>query len=687
MFRIPKNILLIFILFLSTAILFIDIFTFYSQLQITFLENLREFFILLMALFWFLLIKRQQLTKLSLKRQLLYLALLISANYLAATFLSLVLNPVYSRPFPPTYQSLSAIVYATLISMVAIITLIPSFLILKELFFYKPRRRTRLYLNGFITLLLVASVGAFIQKSSVLQFSFQPEVMAFYLALLAAVPLLFHNDWLTYLPRKEKLLYFFLGGVVFLETSFLFDAALDPHLAAYSISLATFTFGLWLVLLFYLMFAEFKLMLFLPTAKAFDRKIKEVNSLYNLARTLNTELEPERLHQLITQLTARVLESQSTWLEIYDDSRQNLKVVSSINLTREQLAHNPFHEKGGLNQILIREGRPLLINDLAQHREFRRILHWKRDARALIAAPLFSNRGQLMGILYATKPRPFGFDVDDVSLIEGFANQAAIALENAQLLQESIQRERLEQELKIAREVQLKLLPQTMPQVKGLQVVSYSLTAYEVGGDFYDFFQFNDGDFGLVIGDVSGKGTSAAFYMAEFKGVIQTLARTLNNPLELAIHANAVIYRNMERRSFVSAVFGKYDPRRGLFQFVRAGHTPVIYCQAATSNIQCLQPAGLGIGLDKGTIFNRITEVYTIPLLPQDVLFLYTDGLTEARNPQGEEFGEERLQQLLASSGSDSVHRLKEKIFDTVMDFIQNTPLHDDLTYVILKKQ
>ncbi|NOX36519.1 MAG: SpoIIE family protein phosphatase [Calditrichaeota bacterium] len=687
MLRIPKNILIVFILFLSIAILFIDIFTYYSQLQIPALENLREMFILLMAFFWFLLIKKQKFSEFSLKKKLFYLAMLISANYLVATFLSIVLNPLYSRMFPPRYQSLSAIIYATLISIVAIVTLIPSFLILKELFFYKPRRRTRLYLNSFVFLLLFASIGAFIQKSSVLQFSYQPEVLAFYLALAVATPLLFHNDWLTYLPRKEKLLYFFLGGLVFVETSFLFDAAFDPHLAAYSISLATFTFGLWLVLLLYLMIAEFKLMIYLPTAKAFDRKIKEVNSLYNLARTLNTELEPERLHQLITQLTARVLESQSTWLEIYDEKAHTLKVVSHINLSPTQLANNPFHVNDGLNRILIKEGRPLLLNDLAQHREFRHILKWKRDARALIAAPLFSNRGQLMGILYATKPRPFGFDVDDVSLIEGFANQAAIALENAHLLQESIQRERLEQELKIAREVQLKLLPQTMPEVEGLQVVSYSLTAYEVGGDFYDFFQFADGNFGLVIGDVSGKGTSAAFYMAEFKGVIQTLARTLDDPLELAIRANEIIYRNMERRSFVSAVFGKYDQRRQQFQFVRAGHTPVIYCQAATAEVQFLQPSGLGIGLDSGDIFTRVTRIEQISLLPQDILFLYTDGLTEARNPHGEEFGEERLQQLLAQCRNENLHRMKEIVFDRVMDFIQNTPLHDDLTYVILKKR
>jgi len=390
---------------------------------------------------------------------------------------------------------------------------------------------------------------------------------------------------------------------------------------------------------------------------------------------------------LITQLTARVLESQSTWLEIYDEKTHHLKVVSYINLSETQLANNPFHVKSGLNRLLIQEARPLLVNDLAQHREFRPILKWKRDARALIAAPLFSNRGQLMGILYATKPRPFGFDVDDVSLIEGFANQAAIALENAHLLQESIQRERLEQELKIAREVQLKLLPQTMPEVEGLQVVSYSLTAYEVGGDFYDFFQFADGNFGLVIGDVSGKGTSAAFYMAEFKGVIQTLARTLENPLALAIRANEIIYHNMERRSFVSAIFGKYDKQLQQFQFVRAGHTPIIHCPAATAAVQFLQPPGLGIGLDRGHIFNRITRMLQLPLLPDDILFLYTDGLTEARNPLGEEFGEQRLQTLLAQCRNENLPRMKEIVFDRVMDFIQDTPLHDDLTYVILKKQ
>jgi serine phosphatase RsbU (regulator of sigma subunit) len=193
---------------------------------------------------------------------------------------------------------------------------------------------------------------------------------------------------------------------------------------------------------------------------------------------------------------------------------------------------------------------------------------------------MFSNRGQLIGILYATKSREYNFDIDDVTLLEGIANQAAIAYENVTLLEESIERGRLEQELKIAREVQLNLLPQVIPKVVNFEIDAFCRTAYEVGGDYYDFFTYADGKTGFIIGDVSGKGTSAALYMAEFKGIIQTLAKIHKTPNSLAIATNDIIYPHIERRSFISAIFGKINEKKNSISFSRAGHPhPVLHSE------------------------------------------------------------------------------------------------------------
>jgi serine phosphatase RsbU (regulator of sigma subunit) len=279
----------------------------------------------------------------------------------------------------------------------------------------------------------------------------------------------------------------------------------------------------------------------------------------------------------------------------------------------------------------------------------------------------------------------YGFDIEDVSLLEGFANQAVVALENVNLLEISLKKERMEQELKIAREVQLKLLPQKTPQIKGFDLDSYFITAYEVGGDYFDFIQFGDGNHGIVIGDVSGKGTSAAFYMAEFKGVIQTLAKTFTNPKELACQANQIFYSHIERRLFVSAIVGKYIPKKKTFEFIRAGHNPLLYSTNRNSAPTFIQPKGLAIGLDSGKKFDDIIQQETIQLNPDDTLVLFTDGLPEARNEKGEEFGDERLCQVIRENHNLTAAQIKETVLEEIMNFVGETPLHDDLTFIVMK--
>ncbi|MBN2365218.1 MAG: SpoIIE family protein phosphatase, partial [Calditrichaeota bacterium] len=325
------------------------------------------------------------------------------------------------------------------------------------------------------------------------------------------------------------------------------------------------------------------------------------------------------------------------------------------------------------------------INDIPHHRQFRTILEWKSDARSILGAPMFSNRGQLMGILYATKAKEYTFDIDDVSLIQGVANQAAIAMENASLLKESIERERMEQELKIARDVQLKLLPQILPKIENFDLEAFCLSAYEVGGDYYDFFYYADGYPGLIIGDVSGKGTSAALYMAEFKGIIQTLAKHHKTPYSLTCDINKTLYPNIERHTFISAIVAKIDPKKEKIIFARAGHTPVLFCSKKINEPQNILTRGIGIGLDKGEKFNSILEEYSLSLQGNGTMILYTDGVTEARNSEGSEFGEERLASLLKECNGYKAEEIKERLVNSVVNFCGSTPLHDDMTFIILQ--
>lgn len=688
MTKIPLKIVYILVPVLFLLIFAIDVFSYFGGVAFTFLIDLKEIIVVLLVLAWLLIHKRfAKLQSLTLKQKLWHLTIFLSLNYVVYFVLNLFNHPEFTPEFPNQYQSFGGIIDANFGAVLAFTTLIPTLMIIRDLVFAKQKRTTKLYFNLFIAFTVLTSISVFVTKQPFFKFTSQTvfnEIFIF-CTLFMILLLSFRNDWITYLPRKDKILYFTVGIIVFLEIIALPDYVYRQSFSAYSLMLYTFTNIIALMLLIYGSFAMLKLLFHLPTAKAFDRKLREVNSLYDLSRTLNSELNFKKLTQLITQLTARVLESNSTWLQLYDQETKQLEIVSHINLSQSQILNNPFSELTGLNADLIQKKRALLINDITQHKPSQELRKWKKDIRAFIAAPLFSNRQQLMGIIYATKTQFYGFDIEDVSLLEGFANQAAIALENVNLLEASIKKERLEQELTIAREVQLKLLPQRIPEIKNCELDSYFITAYEVGGDYFDFVQFGDGHYGVVIGDVSGKGTSAAFYMAEFKGVVQTLAKTFTNPKELACHANQIFFSHIERRLFVSAIVGKFIPDKKVFQFIRAGHNPVLYSSNHQSKPSFVQPAGLAIGLDSGKKFNQIIQMESMKLVSGDALVFFTDGLPEARNANGEEFGEERLCQVLHGNQSLNASEIKECILDEIMGFVGETPLHDDLTFIVMK--
>jgi serine phosphatase RsbU (regulator of sigma subunit) len=210
-------------------------------------------------------------------------------------------------------------------------------------------------------------------------------------------------------------------------------------------------------------------------------------------------------------------------------------------------------------------------------------------------------------------------------------------------------------------------------------------TATEVGGDYYDFFNQKTNSIGLVIGDVSGKGTSAAFYMAETKGIIQSLSSTYSSPKEILKSTNKILYNSLERKSFISLIVATINTRKKELIFSRAGHSPVVYYNAASGETSKLEPAGLAVGLDSGKNFDRILEEQTLKYGKGDVFVFYTDGLTEARSIENEEFGEERLCESVRKYGHLNAQEMDEKIIDDIMEFLHGTKLQDDLTMIILK--
>jgi serine phosphatase RsbU (regulator of sigma subunit) len=299
----------------------------------------------------------------------------------------------------------------------------------------------------------------------------------------------------------------------------------------------------------------------------------------------------------------------------------------------------------------------------------------------MIAVPLMSHNG-LIGILYARKEMPFGFVKDDVEVISAFADQATVAIENSRLIKSSLERERLMRDILLAQEMQRKLLPQSVPSLSGLDIEAVSTPAFEVGGDYYDFMQLGAQKVGLIVGDVSGKGVSAAFYMSEVKGVFQALGRLHSSPREFMVRAHESLADSIDKHSFVSLLYVILDVQTGRLQVARAGHCPLLHI--SPDGARYVRPGGMGIGLGDLRTFETAIEEETVRLSPGDVCVLFTDGLTEARRGS-DEFGYDRLQMLGTRIRSVSALEGREEIIGAVRTFTGNQPNHDDLTVVVVK--
>ena len=280
---------------------------------------------------------------------------------------------------------------------------------------------------------------------------------------------------------------------------------------------------------------------------------------------------------------------------------------------------------------------------------------------------------------------------DQLGELAGSFNSMTASIED--LLRQAAEKKRLEEELRIAHEIQMSLLPQGPLRMPGLSVTALCVPARDVGGDYYDFLPLDGHRLGVLIADVSGKGTSAALYMAELKGLVLSLSQIHTSPRELLIAANSIIAEHLDARSFITMTYAVLDLRARTMTYARAGHTPLIYVPgrdgvaAAPGHAKILAPDGLVLGLkiDGGEMFARLLQEDTIPLCAGDLYLFFTDGISEAMNAHDDCFGEQRLGQLVESHAHLPSDELRERVLREISAFVGDAPQHDDMTMILLK--
>jgi sigma-B regulation protein RsbU (phosphoserine phosphatase) len=238
----------------------------------------------------------------------------------------------------------------------------------------------------------------------------------------------------------------------------------------------------------------------------------------------------------------------------------------------------------------------------------------------------------------------------------------------------------MEQELQLGREIQSRLLPQPPVDIVGTHLAALSLPCYEVGGDYYDFLELPDGDIGLAIGDVSGKGVSAALIMSSVQAALRVAAPIEDDLAELVSRLNALIYRSAHGRKYATFFFGRYSPSTGLLRYVNAGHNPPFV--VVDGQMEELSSSGKPIGIFPESTYQEMTT----ELPPGSTLFLYTDGLNEAADPDDEEFGMTRLRELFAQPQS-STAETPARILEAITRFERGARAADDKTIVVMRRE
>lgn len=594
---------------------------------------------------------------------------------------------VYELPLRTYYHALVITVVAALMGILVL-------LIIRQLVFCKQRRGTAGKFRWLILFFIFYLAYVYFKGENLLVSSGEVKgnstlgwVILFILVCLIVVNS-FRASWINFLNKNQKfacmwggfILIPAAGGLLwqFRESGIIYS--FSPVIGSFLQLVALFAF-------MYVCVSFLAVLLHLPTAGLFDKKIREVASLHELSRNVGSLFDQEELAVKITQLTANVTECDFCWLEMLENTGRRLSVVSSQNLSEEEIAKINEHKEGNVSTWVLANQEAVSINVVSKDSRTQFLKNWrKRNVGSLLAVPLIFT-DETRGVLIAGKAEAFGFEEDDRSILQAFANQATVFLENARLFQESLDKERFQEELKVAHAAQMKLLPIKMPGIHNLQLDATCITANEVGGDYYDFIELDDGRIGIVIGDVSGKGPSAAFYMAEIKGIIESYAQIYDSPKILLQKVNETVYANFDRKTFISVIYAVLDPGNKTIIFGRAGHCPLLYYHMAKGAHEFLQPSGIGLGLDGGAIFNRTLVEKKLRLKSGDVLLFFTDGVIEARNEQNEEFQENRLAQALAAVAGHSASEIKSGLVNNIDHFVGRQNRHDDLSFIILKAE
>jgi serine phosphatase RsbU (regulator of sigma subunit) len=401
------------------------------------------------------------------------------------------------------------------------------------------------------------------------------------------------------------------------------------------------------------------------------------------SRKLVTIFDFKELKEMVVDVLKKEMLVENVYLCVADHNKsEKLKKSEYILFSddpQEEKTYS-FNKSDPLIPILKEKTRPVLLGDLGMTKEKSLLFSLLSKLEVFLVVPMIS-QDELVGFIgLSRKTTRFRYSYEDITLLGVLANQMIIAINNARLYQESLEKQRLEEELALARQIQVGLLPKVCPKGELFEFSAFTQPARQVGGDYYDFLISEDGRVGVAIADATGKGIPAAMLISLVHASLRAEVKNRLCPSRVMANINQLIFSSTSSEKFATMFYGELDPEGRKLIYCNAGHNyPVVIHQDGRAEF--LDTGGMLLGAFQEALYER-GEVL---LQRNDTIFFYSDGLTENFNDKDEEFGDKRLLDLLLRNRFLDPEALKEKVIEEATNFTGGVPPYDDFTIVVLK--
>jgi phosphoserine phosphatase RsbU/P len=606
----------------------------------------------------------------------------VFATGLVVTVISLLLRLIEFMPGTAKLTSLFIYVEASYIINLGLISgfLMASFTVWKRLILYqKSKWLLRLWAFFEWTLLAALVYNSFELPGKEWIYNLLRGLL-----IVSGLILIGNMKWVAYLNFRQKWTSLLLLLLAIFYVMYLFYTANSEAIAAFGEGRGfvdhrhhIFFLSLFVFVTVYSSFSFLVILFNLPTTSVFEQKLEEVVNFQRISQSIQTEQSEESVYNILLETSVSTVFADAAWLEIKNNDHDYRLFTYRIT---ENEAHDIIHHLKSHHVTGVLDQSPDKTKNLSRHLASLRGSRF----RSILAFPIYV-KGENIGTLALLKELADGFNKEMTKIVSTFSNQAGISIENFRLLEEALQSERYKEELKIAKTVQKSLLPQVLEADHDFEMAAFSESADEVGGDYYDTLRVSDHQSSLIIADVSGKGTTAAFHMSQMKGIFHSLAQNCIEPDEFMVRSNRALAHCLERGSFISATFFIINTQEKRVGYSRAGHCPLLYYQVASDSISYLKDKGVALGMVRNNGYSKFIEANVFDYKPGDIMVLYTDGITEAKNSKGDEFGYDRLAEAIMEVRLQAPKEIQEHLINRLYEFTGTENINDDYTTMIVK--